>query len=352
MSWGLDAVAYSETSHTAVASRVIRTSFRKLGWKVLLGQPVRDKFATKSGAGSLRGLSKGVALASEWPCYDVVPGSVPLEVWQGGRIHLGCFHVGQFPIHVLTLYLVPNAPPGSFNFEVNNAVLSWASTLCLGLVGPVLVCGDFNSPLSRWPAVRGLLERGWVDLGLLQAEVNGEEPQSTCLGVVRHSFHIANSALVRFWRSTYVMSAPDLDKHDVLVSDFDVPCRVPRVPKWVLPRSFLEGPVDKPELDRQLTLSHQSCVESVDEALVGNDVAGALAKWSHYQERAFAEASCHCDGEKRRWCNCHYPGVRQDARVIISHLTSQLLLMSVSWYGKLADCSGCGTFLHIEKVLC
>lgn len=306
MSWGLDAVAYSETSHTAVASRVIRTSFRKLGWKVLLGQPVRDKFATKSGAGSLRGLSKGVALASKWPCYDVVPGSVPLEVWQGGRIHLGCFHVGQFPIHVLTLYLVPNAPPGSFNFEVNNAVLSWASTLCLGLVGPVLVCGDFNSPLSRWPAVRGLLERGWVDLGLLQAEVNGEEPQSTCLGVVRHSFHIANSALVRFWRSTYVMSAPDLDKHDVLVSDFDVPCRVPRVPKWVLPRSFLEGPVDKTELDRQLTLSHQSCVESVDEALVGNDVAGALAKWSHYQERAFAEASCHCDGEKRRLTNKYF----------------------------------------------
>ena len=62
--------------------------------------------------------------------------------------------------------LFPNAPPGSFNFEVNNAVLSSPSTFCLGLVGPVLVCGDFNSPLCRWPTVRGLLERGWVDLGL------------------------------------------------------------------------------------------------------------------------------------------------------------------------------------------
>lgn len=170
-----------------------------------------------------------------------------------------------------------------------------------------LVCGDYNSPLSRWPAVRGLLERGWVDLGLLQAEVSGEEPQPTCLGVVRHSFHIANSALVRFWRSTNVRSAPDLDKRDLLVSDFDVPFKVPRVPKWVLPRSFLEGPIDKTELDRQLNLSSQSCGECVENSLADNDVAAALAHWSHCQEQAFAEASCHCDGE-RRYLNKKYFG--------------------------------------------
>ena len=71
-------------SHTDVASRVIRSSFRKFRWKALLGHAVRDKFATKTGAASFRGLSnKGVALASKWPCYDVVPGNVPSEVWQG-----------------------------------------------------------------------------------------------------------------------------------------------------------------------------------------------------------------------------------------------------------------------------
>ena len=216
-------VAFSETSHTVLASRaIIRNSFRQVGWKVLLGQPVRDKFLTKSGVGSLRGLSTGVALASKWPCYDVVPASVLLEVWQGGRAHVGCIHLGQLPIHVVTLYLVPNAPPGSLKFEINNAVLSWVSKLCPELVGPVLVCGDFNSPLQRWPTVRGLLENGWV-IGLLQNEATGEEPQSTCLGTVRHSLHIANYELVRFWRSTYVLSAPDLDKHDVLISGFDVP---------------------------------------------------------------------------------------------------------------------------------
>ena len=112
--WGLDAVAFAETSHTGLASRVIRSSFRKLGWKVLLGHAVRDKFATKSGADSFRGLSKGVALASKWPCYDVVPGKVPSDVWQGGRVH---------QLHVITVYLMPNAPPGSYRYQVNCSVL-------------------------------------------------------------------------------------------------------------------------------------------------------------------------------------------------------------------------------------
>ena len=133
ISWGLDVVAFAETSHTDVASRVIRSSFRKLGWKALLGHAVREKFATKTGAASFRGLSKGVALASKWPCYDVVPGNIPIEVWQGGRLHLGCVHVGQLPIHVVTVYLMPNAAPGSLGFEINNAVLDWAVQTCRSL---------------------------------------------------------------------------------------------------------------------------------------------------------------------------------------------------------------------------
>lgn len=201
-SWGLDSVAFSETSHTEVASRVIRTGFRKLGWKVLLGHAVRDKFATKSGASSFRGLSKGVALASSWPCYDVVPGNIPKEVWQGGRLHLGCVHIGQLPIHVITVYFMPNAAPGSLRFEVNNSILHWVVKICQSLVGPVMVCGDFNSPLTRWPAVRGLQERGWVDLALIQAEATGVEPQPTCLGATRHTFQLANSTLVQFWKRT------------------------------------------------------------------------------------------------------------------------------------------------------
>ena len=177
------------------------------------------------------------------------------------------------------------------------SILRWTMLFCpglphfvLGLVGPVLVCGDFNSPLCRWPTVRGLLERGWVDLGLLQAEVSGEEPQPTCLGVVRHSFHIANSALG--FGDPLVSCLPRIWTNDV-------PCRVPRVPKWVLPRSFLEGPVDKIALDRHLSTSYQSCVDRVEELLTGNDIAAAIAHWSKCQEQAFDAASCHCDGAKR-----------------------------------------------------
>ena len=265
-----------------------------------MGLAVRDKFATKTGAGSFRGLSKGVALASKWPCYDVVPGNIPLEVWQGGRLHLGCVHVGQLPVHVLTVYLMPNAAPGSLRYEINNAVLDWAVQICRSLVGPVLLCGDFNAPLARWPMMRGLLERGWVDLGLLQAEVVGGDPQPTCLGAARHTFQLVNRALVQFWKATYVLSAPDLDKHDVLVSEFDIPIKIPRVPKWVLPKSFLNGPVDKVVLDQTLATGQAETHRSVCAALDHANVAEALSIWSKAQEEGFVKAACHCDGDHRK----------------------------------------------------
>ena len=74
--WGLDAVAFAETSHTGVASRVIRSSFRKLGWKVLLGQDVRDKFATKSGLTVLGVFQKGLL----W-----LPNGRHVMMWYRGR---------------------------------------------------------------------------------------------------------------------------------------------------------------------------------------------------------------------------------------------------------------------------
>ena len=159
-SWGMDAVSFAETSYTVAAARSIRSKFRQLGWKAVLGPPARDKFATRSGAASFRGLSKGVGLASS--CYEVVPGFVPQEVWAGGRIHLGCVNQGSIPIHIVTVYLLPNSPPGSQRFETNNAVLNWVVQIVQGLVGPVVIQGDYNAPLERWSSMRELLSVGWV----------------------------------------------------------------------------------------------------------------------------------------------------------------------------------------------
>lgn len=95
------------------------------------------------------------------------------------------------------------------------------------------------------------------------------------------------------------MSTPDLDKHDVLVSDFDFPCKIPRVSKWVLPRTFLDGPVDKVHFDQRIAQGLDDCAVKVRGAIEHQNVGEALADWSAFHEECFAEASCHCDGEHR-----------------------------------------------------
>ena len=153
---------------------------------------------------------------------------------------------------------------------------------------------------ARWPVVRGMLERGWVDLGLLQAEVEGCDPQPTCLGAARHILSISLIERSFNFGRQYVLSAPDLDKHDVLVSEFDIPLKIPRVPKWVLPKSFLDGPVDKVVLDQTLAIGQSATHEAVSVALDQLDVAEALSIWSKAQEEGFMKAACHCDGDHRK----------------------------------------------------
>ena len=71
------------------------------------------------------------------------------------------------------------------------------------------------------------------------------------------------------------------------------------MPKWVLPRTFLDGPVDKELLDKVLAQELQECSDSARFALDTGNVAEALAIWSAYQENGLAQASCHCDGEQQ-----------------------------------------------------
>ena len=245
MEWQVDAVALAETSHTVASSRAIRSSCRGIGWKALLGSPVRDKFRTRGGVPSFRGLSKGVALLSRLPCYNVLPRSVPSQVWESGRIHCACVQCGLVPVHIVIVYLYPCAPAGSDKYLTNCEVLEWARFLLQGITGPAMLTGDFNQSLSQWEVTRHLLENSWSDLGLLQSRRTGLPPQPTCAAAARHSFQLVNPALARYWQWTEVQHCPDLDKHDLLWSDFEFPSTIEKVPKWTLPRCFETVLIDR-----------------------------------------------------------------------------------------------------------
>ena len=118
----------------------------------------------------------------------------------------------------------------------------------------------------------------------------------TCAGATRHTFQVMNQEMTRFWPYTEVRSLPDFDKHDLLFSCFDLPRKVL---KWILPRSFMDGPIDKAVLVTSLEGSASICEEEVCAHLENGDVGQALEAWSQAQEQAFVEAACHCDGEPR-----------------------------------------------------
>lgn len=111
--WQVDVGCFSETSHTARASRVIRSSFKRLGFRCALGRPVPDKFRVDNPVGSLRGLSKGVAVVSRFPVFSRETVLVSAEVWEPCRLLHVTVQAWDIPVHVIVTYLAPNAVLGS-----------------------------------------------------------------------------------------------------------------------------------------------------------------------------------------------------------------------------------------------
>ena len=68
--WSCHVISFSETSHTRKAARALGSEFRRFGFSLSLSEAVPDKFEVADPSGSLRGLSRGVALASKFSVFQ------------------------------------------------------------------------------------------------------------------------------------------------------------------------------------------------------------------------------------------------------------------------------------------
>ena len=142
--WECQVVAFSETSHTRRAMSALLSEFRGFGFHLSCSDPVPDKFSVSCSLGSFRGLSRGVCLASTYPVFTPRPQFLPMQAWSSQRLLYTVVQVFQVPIHVLTLYLFPNAAVGSHKYMLNCQIVAWASQIAETLQGPVVLTGDFN----------------------------------------------------------------------------------------------------------------------------------------------------------------------------------------------------------------
>ena len=295
--WNIDVVSLSETSHTRRAVSALYSEFRMYGYVLSLSDPVPDKFCVSDPGGSYRGLSRGVALVSRFPVFSPRPSFLPDIAWCSQRLLYSVVQFGQTPIHIVSVYLFPNAALGSQKYLLNCKILHWAHQILTSVDAPCVLCGDFNAPLDSFETCKALALCGWADLAVLSHQLFGSALEPTCKNATRHSFAVGNPSVQRFVRGAAVCHLHDLDSHAVQKFDFDVPSYNVPVFKWPQPRALHEFHCNHSGLRATALQTAGPLRQQVSEALSGGDATSALKLWSSVCEKAIICNSTTEDGE-------------------------------------------------------
>ena len=287
--WECQVVAFSETSHTKRALPALFSEFRGFGFHLSCSDPVADKFQVASSLGSFRGLSKGVCLASLFPVFTPRPSFVPKQAWSSQRLLYSVVQIHQVPIHVLTVYLLPNAVVGSHKYFLNCEIVNWALQITEALQGPVEITGDMNISWRSFDQLKDLTSKGWSDLHELAHHRFRTPLSPTCKHATRHTFQFGNQDFSRFLTGMGVTHTDDLDSHAGLVGNYDFPSCNPPIWKWLLPRAFDDLEVDHPKVESAsvpIELQH-----AVEQALQTDDLTSAFGQWSKHAEESLRQAT-------------------------------------------------------------
>ena len=263
--------------------------FRKVGFHLSLSDPVPDKFQVQHSQGSFRGLSRGVALASLFPVFSPRPNFISDVIWASQRLLYSVIQVGQMPVHVVTLYLYPNAPLSGDKYSLNCKLVSAAVQIVSSINGLAVIAGDFNIHWKKFDDLVDLSYRGWKDSHEAESLRTGEPLENTCKQATRHTFLLCNPALFPFLRSADVSFRFDLDSHAVLRVKFDLPTYNPKVYKWLLPRSFDQCVMDTHSLETYQVPEERRL--AFQNGLQSGDLTRSFHEWSQIAEDSLLQHS-------------------------------------------------------------
>ena len=170
----------------------------------------------------------------------------------------------------------------------NDTLLSAAVDLVSAFEGPCIIAGDFNDHRSKFQSLQRIWDSGWRDLAVVVQERHGLQPQNTCKNSSRHSFVLGNPALLPLVSTVQVETFLELDAHDPIVVQLDVPQCIGFGVKLVRPANITPGDVILCPETKTIADEHQYA--DVALAIQQENLDSALALWSRAAENCLFES--------------------------------------------------------------
>ena len=289
-------IGISESAATKAVQVMMMNQFAELGLSSRWSIPVSSY---SSSSANMRGVAGGTAILSPFPVRDSCE-TKPEDIQVSNRI---CeTHVQFMPnrfMYVASLY----GPTDHFKYgdpiQLLNRLFGYAAQKACRFVGPAVIMGDLNAPLSRldlWPALQA---QGWVDAGEMSALLNGHPLEMTYFEDSRHTFILVNPILRKALIQCRTTAHHLFAGHPVLDAIFDIENIITPVQVWRLPKSFdsfLHDPEIADRCASQFALQQQ---QQILESLESNDVDRLSKIWTSIAEKTLVDSAVTTDGHKQ-----------------------------------------------------
>ena len=289
-------IGVSETAATTAVQVMMKNQFAEHGLTTKWSAPVSSY--SRSSA-NMRGIAGGTAVLSPFPLRDTCE-IHPDDIMASNRV---CeTHVQFLPnrfMFVASLY----GPTDHFKYGdpnlLLNRIFNYTAQRACRFVGPAVIMGDLNAPLSRldlWPSLQA---QGWIDAGEISALNNGHPLEMTYFEASRHTFILVNPFLSKALIQCRTTAHHLFAGHPVLDARFDIDTIISPAQVWQLPKSFdqfLHDPDVAEYVANQLSLQHQS---QVLEALVNHDVDKLSRIWTSIAEQTLVKSAITVDGQQQ-----------------------------------------------------
>lgn len=245
-SYGCHYIAMSETAATQHMQNAFAKSMRHQGLKVQWGVPVPPFRQTTTGKETHRGKASGVGLMSKMPIRKAKL-DVP-SPWDLSTRFLHCVsQVGPTQFQIVVLYGKTLSIPGAQQY--NDDLLSFAISQANQIPLPLILMGDFNTPVHQFAQWGHLQSRGYQNLFDLHHLLYGTEMYPTCMNSTHPDMAIIAPQLVPFVRHIQVLGPEWLATHRPVCFEMQLPSYGILRTHLRFPRQLVEFGLGKEDLE-------------------------------------------------------------------------------------------------------
>ena len=243
----------SETTATAEVQTTMTHQFNKMQLSTVWSSPVQTQREKVSNQPSLRGRAGGTSIHATWPIREGM--SVHEHSKAPDRLTHAVVQWGGIYVQIITIY--GYAGGNAWHKQATNQLFEVALKKAEAINLPVMFTGDFNMDVHQLDLYDYLASKGYASLQCLHERMYDVPMPKTCKNATTPDTAILHPTLIQRLVAIQIDTQKLFDAHEPVILTFDVPQTPLYNTKISTPKSWVDMPIDKKDIEQAAQVTCQ-----------------------------------------------------------------------------------------------